>query len=148
MSFHRAVAIAAIGISLIPSVPTAQGSSAVAVALDPKSGRLSFAYWKGGATEIEARKRAIRYCRSMGWLHPSVIHSTSREGFGAIVSFDKGDNKAHFAACLAAATTKQAITGALKNAKAAGGHYATVETFFSDGGSKTIDLGKRWPRVW
>jgi hypothetical protein len=148
MSIRRAGAIAAIGISVILSVPIAQGSSAVAVALNPKSGRLSFAFSKTEATESEARKRAIRYCRSMGWLHPSVIHSTNREGFGAIVSFDKGDNKAHFAASLAAETTKQAITGALKNAKAAGGYYATVETVFSDGGSETIDLRKRWPRGW
>ena len=85
----------------------------------------------------------------MGWLHPRVIHSTSRGGYGAIVSFDKGDNKSHFAAALAAETPKQAISGALQNAKAAGGRYGAVETVWNDVGGKPIDLSKqRWLRTW
>jgi hypothetical protein len=147
--FRRAIAIAALCTWIIPHVPTAQGSSAVAVALNPRDGRLAFGYWKGGASEKEARERAIRYCKSMGWLHPRVIHSTSREGYGAIVSFDKGDNKSHFAAAVAAETPKQAISDALQNAKAAGGRYAEVETLWSDGGGRPIDLSKpRWLRTW
>lgn len=148
-SFRRAVVIAALCMWIIPPVPTAQGSSAVAVAFDPQVGRLSFAYWKGEASEKKAQKRAIRYCQSMGWLHPRVIHSTSRGGYGAIVSFDKGDNKSHFAAALAAETPKQAISGALQNAKAAGGRYGAVETVWNDVGGKPIDLSKqRWLRTW
>lgn len=146
--FRRAVAIAALCMWIIPHVPTAQGSSAVAVAFDPRAGRLSFSYWKGEASEKEAQKRAIRYCQSMGWLHPRVIHSTSRAGYGAIVSFDKGDNKSHFAAAVAAETPKQAISDALQNAKAAGGRYGSVETLWSDGGGKPIDLSKQRWRTW
>jgi hypothetical protein len=133
----------------MPSVPTARGSSAVAVALNPRTGTLSFAYSEGGITEKEAQKRAIRYCKAVGWLHPRVIHSTSRDGYGAVVSFDKGDNKSHYAAALAAATPKQAISDALENAKAAGGRYAAVETVFNDVGGQPIDLSKpRWRRTW
>lgn len=147
--FRRAVAIAALCIWIIPHVPTVQASSAVAVAFDPKAGSLSFAYWKGNASEKEAQKRAIRYCNSMGWRHPKVIHSTSRDGYGAIVAFDKGDNKSHFAAEVGAATPKQAINGALQNAKAAGGRYASVQTLWNDVGGRPIDLSKqRWPRAW
>lgn len=148
-SFRPAIVIAALCIWIMPSVPTAQGTSAVAVARNPRTGTLAFAYWKGTASEKEAQKRAIRYCKSMGWLHPSVIHSTSRDGYGAVVSFDKGDNKSHFAAAVAAATPKQAISDALQNAKAAGGRYAAVETVFNDVGGKPIDLSKpRWRRTW
>ena len=148
-SFRCALIIAALGMWIIPPVQTARGSSAVAVALDPKTERLSFAYWKGEASEKGAQQRAIRYCKSMGWRHPKVIHSTSRDGYGAIVAFDKGDNKSHFAAAVGAATPKQAINGALQNAKAAGGRYASVQTLWSDVGGYPIDLSKqRWLRTW
>ena len=150
-SFLCALIIAALGMWIIPPVQTARGSSAVAVALDPKTERLSFAYWKGEASEKGAQQRAIRYCKSMGWRHPKVIHSTSRDGYGAIVAFDKGDNKSHFAAAVGAATPKQAINGALQNAKAA--ELKTTSTTYSAGvvffdGKKIYHIiMQTWPKA-
>jgi hypothetical protein len=124
--------IAMIGlVFLFASVPSLRASSAVAVGTN-KNGRLSFGYWKGDASESEAKKRALHYCVTMGWANPRIIDSTSRRGYGAVIWFQTADGRTHCAASSGARTTQQAISAALRKAKAAGGRYAVVDATWHD----------------
>jgi hypothetical protein len=121
---------------------SAIAASAVAIATS-QTGRLCYGYWKGDAAESEARTRAIDYCKHMGWANPRVVDSTSRRGYGAIVWYETPDGQPHNAVSLGAPTVQQAISSALRKAKAAGGRYALVEATWHDGaGDSRADLIK------
>jgi hypothetical protein len=120
-----------------------RAASAVAVGTNKQSGRLSFGYWKGDASESEAKARALNYCVNMGWAKPKIVDSTSRRGYGAVVWFETADGQSHCATSLGARTAQQAISTALQKAKAAGGRYALVEATWHDGaGDSRADLIK------
>jgi hypothetical protein len=136
-----ALGIAIALLCTIAAISPLRAASAVAIAINSKDAR--FAYGIGrGASEKEARKRALNYCRSMGWGNPKVTDSTSQRGYGAVISYSTADNKAHCAVSLAARTPKEAIRIAKRKAKAAGGRYAVVESTWNDAIVKRRDAIK------
>jgi hypothetical protein len=118
-------------VCLFAGVSSLRAASAVAVGTN-KNGRLSFGYWKGEASESEAKRRALHYCVTMGWANPRIVDSTARRGYGAVIWFETADGRSHCAASLGARTTQQAISAALRKAKAAGGRSAVVEATWHD----------------
>jgi hypothetical protein len=107
-------------------------ASAVAIAIDQKTGKWNYGYWQGGTSESEVKDRAIRACIAMGGINPKVLASTSRRGYGAIVIFETTDKRPRFAVSLGAGTEQLAIKEALQKAKAAGGRYARVMKTWND----------------
>jgi hypothetical protein len=141
-NFRRTVGLIAT-VVIIGTASSLRAASAVAVATNRNSGRLSYGYWKGDASESEAKARALNYCVNMGWANPKIIGSTSRRGYGAVVWFETADGKSHCAVSLGDRTVQQAISAALKKAKAEGGRYALVEATWHDGaGTSREDIIK------
>lgn len=125
-------------ICTLATISSLNAASAVATAIDLKTGRLAYAYWQGGPyTESQARNRAIQSCVSLGCPNPKVIASTPLRGYGAVVLFQTADKKVNYAVSLAAANQQQAINDALRKAKAAAGRYAVVTATWNDVSSKT-----------
>jgi hypothetical protein len=147
MKSHHQPSLFAIAIVVIAftagAVPSLKAASAVAIATNKNTGRLCYGYWKGDASVTEAKNRALDYCKHMGWTNPRVIGSTSRRGYGAVVWYETGDGKSRSTVSLGEPTVQQAISAALRKAKAAGGRYALVEATFHDGaGDSRSDLIK------
>jgi hypothetical protein len=135
-------AVGLVLVFLFCGMAPARAASAVAVWVEEKTNKWNYGYWKGSPTEAEARARALRVCASLGALHPTILASTSKSGYGAVVIFEVGDKKPRFVASLGAATEQQAITLALARAKAAGGRYARVMKTWNDVPEKTPPLIK------
>jgi hypothetical protein len=108
------------------------GASAVAVGLDPETGRLTHSYWAGNKSEAEARKRAIAICKITGGTsNPRIIASTSRNGFGVVVAFKK-EGKTVFTASIGASTSDKALSDAMREARLEGAQSAAVVTVWND----------------
>jgi hypothetical protein len=140
--FRGALKIAVASLCLIAGGSPLKAASAVAIAVNPKDTRFAFGTSQGVASEEEARRIALQYCRSMGWGNPKVVASTSQRGYGAVISYSTADKKAHCAVALAARTPKEAIRIATRKAKAAGGRYAIVESTWNDAIVKRRDAIK------
>lgn len=85
----------------------------------------------------------MRVCTALGGTNAKIIASTSRRGYGAVVTYYGADKKTRFSVSLAARTEQLAIKDALQKAKAAGGRYAKVLRTWNDSPSeapKTIKL--------
>ncbi len=117
-----------------------KASSAVAIAVDAKTGKWQFGYWFGPDSEGEVKHRAIRACIAMGGTNPKIIASTGRRGYGAVVLFAGSDKKTQFAVSLGAGSEEMATKEALQKAKAAGGRYARVARTWNDTPAKRNDV--------
>ena len=122
---------------MLAAMPSVRAASAVAVAVDPRTGKGVFGYWTGGLSENEVKNRAMRVCTAMGGTQARILASTPRRGFGAIISFEGADKKPRFSVSLAGKTEQLAIQDALQKAKAAGGRYAKVLKTWNDSPSQT-----------
>jgi len=119
-----------------------EASSAVAVAIN-KTGGLGYGYSHAAdVTEAEIKQRATQECLNWGGRDIKVIASTAKQGYAAVVQFQTADNKANYAASLAAKTQQQATNDALRKATVAGGHNADVVATWRDGipGAKAIAI--------
>lgn len=113
-----------------------RAASAVAIALDPRTGHWQYGYWHS-PSESDAKDRALRISKALGGANARILASTSRRGCGAIVAFEGADKKTRFSVSLAANTEQLAVKEALQKAKAAGGRYAKVLKTWNDLPSKT-----------
>jgi hypothetical protein len=113
-----------------------RAASAVATALDPRTGQWQYGCWHG-PSESDAKDRALRISKTLGGINAKILASTSRRGYGAIVIFAGTDKKPHFSVSLAAHTEQMAVKDALQKAKASGGRYAKVLKTWNDSSSGT-----------
>lgn len=139
----RVTGVAAFLTCMLAALPSVRAASAVAIALDPRTGKWQYGFWLGGLSENEVKDRAMRVCTALGGTNAKIIASTSRRGYGAVVTYYGADKKTRFSVSLAARTEQLAIKDALQKAKAAGGRYAKVLRTWNDSPSeapKTIKL--------
>jgi TonB family protein len=128
--------IAIVGLCALAAT-TSRASSAVAVAIN-KNGGLGYGYsHESNVTEAEIKQRATQECLNWGGRDVKIIASTAKQGYGAVVQFQTTDNKANYAASLAATTQQQATNDAMRKANAAGGHSADVVATWRDGSAMT-----------
>jgi hypothetical protein len=95
-----------------------QAASAVATGVD-SHGQITWG-WAAGDNLEDAKRRAMGFCR--GTAHPKIIVYTPTRGYGAIVVYKEAGNGINVAASVGDPSERQAINGALKKAKMAGGH--------------------------
>lgn len=113
-----------------------RAASAVAIALDPRTGQWQYGFWHG-PSESDAKDRALRISKALGGINAKILASTSRRGYGAIVIFAGTDKKSRFSVSLAARTEQMAVKDALQKAKALGGRYAKVLKTWNDSSART-----------
>ena len=77
----------------------AEGATAVAIGT-ASDGTKRYSWWVASTEEI-AKEKAIGSCAGVGGLNPQIMMSTTQRGYGAIVSFDNGNNKFDFVASVA-----------------------------------------------
>jgi hypothetical protein len=118
----------------------AQPASAVAIGVNPE-GKLGFASAAGGKpTDEQMRSRVIGLCMAHGVMHPKIIASTSRRGFGAVLYYKTADGKVGYTASVGAATQQDAVSEASRKAKAAGGRTAKLVRSWNDIPQTVINL--------
>ena len=98
--------------------------------------------WAGGGmvNEADVRTRALGFCMASGGLNAKLIASTSKRGYGAIVVYQLSRNRFNITASVGATSEQQAVSDALRKAKAAGGRTAKVWRAWHDVPSTTINL--------
>jgi hypothetical protein len=105
---------------LAPSGEPVRAASAVAVGVG--SDRQIRWGWAAGDDLEHTKRRAMEFCKASGGLHPRIIVYTPTRGYGAIVIYKEAGNGINVTASVGDSSERQAINGALKKAKMAGGH--------------------------
>lgn len=102
-----------------------EAGAAVATGLG-SDGKMHYGY-AGGRDEGASSSRALGACAGLGVVHPKVIATTSKSGYGVIVRYEIADKKYDYAAAVGASSVRQALDEALRNVPAAGRHGSKLE---------------------